>query len=88
MARFAVPALMVILALAGLPAAAAGQDNYLKWDAATNTATFELIAGADGATSPFNFDGYTDGEATLPCLRAPPWSSISSRRTAPRTAPS
>ncbi len=65
MARFAVPALMVILASASLPAAAAGQDKYLKWDAATKTATFELIAGADGAKSPFNFDGYTDGEATL-----------------------
>ncbi len=65
MARLAVPALMVILAFAGLPAAAAGQDNYLKWDAATNTATFELIAGADGAASPFNFNGYIDGGATL-----------------------
>ena len=65
MARFALPAPLVVLALAGLPAVATAQDNYLKWDAATKTATFELIAGADGAKSPFNFDGYIDGEATL-----------------------
>jgi hypothetical protein len=39
--------------------ASAGQDQVLKYDAATNTVTFELIAG------PFNFNGYTSGGATL-----------------------
>jgi hypothetical protein len=37
----------------------AGQDQALKYDAATNTVTFQLIAG------PFNFNGYTNGGATL-----------------------
>jgi hypothetical protein len=39
--------------------AAAGQNQGLKYDAASNTVTFELIAG------PFNFNGYTSGGATL-----------------------
>jgi plastocyanin len=39
--------------------ASAGQDSVLKYDAATNTVTFQLIAG------PFNFNGYTNGGATL-----------------------
>jgi hypothetical protein len=39
--------------------ASAGQDQVLKYDAATNTVTFELMAG------PFNFNGYTNGGATL-----------------------
>jgi sulfocyanin len=50
-------------AAAGVPAAtdtgAAGASKWLRYDAATNTVTFELIAG------PFNFNGYTDGKATL-----------------------
>jgi sulfocyanin SoxE-like protein len=40
-------------------AASAGQDQVLKYDAGTSTVTFELIAG------PFNFNGYTNGGATL-----------------------
>lgn len=47
---------------AAAPAAAsssAGQDQVLKYDAASNTVTFELSAG------PFNFNGYTNGGATL-----------------------
>jgi hypothetical protein len=36
-----------------------GQGQVLQYDAATNTVTFELIAG------PFNFNGYTNGGATL-----------------------
>jgi sulfocyanin SoxE-like protein len=39
--------------------APAGQSQWLKYDAASNTVTFELIAG------PFNFNGYTNGGATL-----------------------
>ncbi len=37
----------------------AGQDEWLSYDAATNTVTFELIAG------PFTFNGYRSGEGTL-----------------------
>ena len=37
----------------------AGQDQVLKYDTASNTVTFELSAG------PFNFNGYTNGGATL-----------------------
>jgi plastocyanin len=55
--------------VAGAPApaaqASASASAWLTWDAATSTATFKLVAGAPGAKSPFNFDGYTDGEATL-----------------------
>jgi len=41
-------------------------DSLLKWSPATKTVTFKLIAGVPGrAKSPFNFDGYTDGELTL-----------------------
>jgi hypothetical protein len=40
-------------------APATGQDEWLSYDAATNTVTFELIAG------PFTFNGYRNGEATL-----------------------
>jgi sulfocyanin len=39
--------------------ASAGQNQWLKYDATSNTVTFELIAG------PFNFNGYTNGGATL-----------------------
>jgi sulfocyanin len=39
--------------------------SWLSWDAATTTVKFHLIAGAPGAKSPFNFNGYTDGEFTL-----------------------
>jgi hypothetical protein len=39
--------------------AEASPDKWLKYDPATNTVTFELIAG------PFTFNGYRNGEATL-----------------------
>lgn len=39
---------------------------WLKWNPETRTVTFELIAGlTGGAKSPFNFNGYVDGELTL-----------------------
>jgi len=38
---------------------ASAQDQVLKYDAATSTVTFQLVAG------PFNFNGYTNGGATL-----------------------
>ena len=41
------------------PSATASPDKSLKYDPATNTVTFELIAG------PFTFNGYRDGQATL-----------------------
>ena len=40
-------------------AAPASQDKTLSYDAATNTVTFELLAG------PFTFNGYRNGEGTL-----------------------
>ena len=43
----------------------APEPKWLGWDAGTATVTFHLIAGAMGAKSPFNFNGYTDGEFTL-----------------------
>lgn len=44
---------------AAAPAPAGGQDQWLKYEAGSNTVTFELIAGV------FNFNGYTSGGATL-----------------------
>ncbi len=45
---------------------AAPDSTWLRWNATTRTATFKLIAGIPGrAKSPFNFNGYTDGELTL-----------------------
>lgn len=41
------------------PAAVPAQAKWLSYDAATNTVTFELIAG------PFTFNGYRNGEGTL-----------------------
>jgi hypothetical protein len=43
------------------PAAAPDQGQYLKYDAASNTVTFELIGGPQG----FQFNGYSSGGATL-----------------------
>jgi sulfocyanin len=37
----------------------------LSYDAATKTVTFALEAGAPGKTGPFNFNGYSNGAATL-----------------------
>jgi hypothetical protein len=43
------------------PQAGATQDSPLKYDAATNTVTFELIGGPTG----FQFNGHASGSATL-----------------------
>lgn len=57
--------------LAAAPAAMAQQHDHaaarptIAWNAATKTATYALIAGAPGAKSPFNFNGYVDGELTV-----------------------
>jgi sulfocyanin len=51
-------------AATGVPAKL--DSTFLKWNPATKTVTFKLVAGIPGrAKSPFNFDGYTDGELTL-----------------------
>jgi len=44
---------------AATPGAQAAPDKWLSYDPATNTVTFELIAG------PFTFNGYRNGEGTL-----------------------
>jgi len=50
----------------GSGAAAVPDSTWLKWNSVTRTATFKLIAGIPGrAKSPFNFNGYTDGELNL-----------------------
>jgi hypothetical protein len=38
---------------------------WLTWSPDSKTVTFQLIAGAPAAASPFNFNGYTDGNMTL-----------------------
>jgi sulfocyanin len=64
MTRFSVPVMLMVTV--GSTGVATAQDSpFLKWDPATKTVTFELIAGADGASSPFNFNGYVDGKASL-----------------------
>ena len=44
---------------AATPGTEAAPDKWLSYDPATNTVTFELVAG------PFTFNGYRNGEATL-----------------------
>jgi len=44
---------------AAAPASEAAPDEWLAYDPATNTVTFELIAG------PFTFNGYRNGEGSL-----------------------
>src|SRR3954471_3497223 len=46
-------------AAAQAASAASGQDKFLKWDAGSKTATFELQAG------PFTFNGFSSGGGTL-----------------------
>lgn len=54
-----------LLAAQGAPAAEP-DTTWLTWNPTTRTATFKLIAGVPGrAKSPFNFNGYTDGELVL-----------------------
>ena len=45
----------------------------LSYDPATKTVTFALQAGAPGTAGPFNFNGYTNGAATL---TVPPASTV------------
>ena len=48
-------------------------SKWLSYDAATKTVTFDLEAGAPGTAGPFNFNGYTNGAATL---MVPPASTV------------
>jgi uncharacterized cupredoxin-like copper-binding protein len=48
-------------AAAAAPASPAAQGENLRYDAASNTVTFDLIGGPSG----FKFNGYASGEATL-----------------------
>lgn len=47
------------------PAAVKLDQSVLKWNGETKTLTFALIGGDHGAKSPFNFNGWVDGEVTL-----------------------
>ncbi len=65
---------LVLLAAATVPAAVHAQDQqatkpsfdakWLTWDAGSKTATFALIAGAEGAGNPFNFNRGVAGSLT------------------------
>jgi sulfocyanin SoxE-like protein len=50
---------IILGALLPSPNGTPSPDEWLSYDAASNTVTFELIAG------PFTFNGYRDGAATL-----------------------
>ena len=64
---------VAVLIVTSVPSAVLAQGQaaktpdpaWLKWNADTKTVTFQLIAGAPAAASPFNFNGYTDGKMTL-----------------------
>ena len=62
-------AIATMLTLVGVTASGRAQapvdQSWLAWDAASSTATFKLIAGLRGGKSPFNFNGWTDGELVL-----------------------
>jgi hypothetical protein len=55
----------IVTAHAHVLAAQSVDPNWLKWDAASSTVTFELIAGSPAAKSPFNFNGFVGGDASL-----------------------
>ena len=56
------------LCWARVGAAQTAPSKWLSYDAATKTVTFALEAGAPGTAGPFNFNGYTNGAATLVVL--------------------
>jgi hypothetical protein len=63
-------------AAARSPAPAVQADSGSKWvsyDPGSNTVTFQLDAGAPSGNGPFNFDGYSNGKATLV---VPPGSTV------------
>jgi sulfocyanin len=60
-------AALALLASVGWTTAGAanGAPPWVSWDAASKTVTFTLEAGAPASNGPFNFDGYSNGKATL-----------------------
>src|SRR4051812_45613867 len=54
-------------------AAQTAPSKWVTYDAASKTVTFALDAGAPGASGPFNFNGYSNGAATL---TVPPGSTV------------
>jgi sulfocyanin len=66
MNRIGAFALLLVSVCCTTPGAAQGaSSNWVSYSAATKTVTFTLEAGAPGSSGPFNFDGYTNGAATL-----------------------
>ena len=66
MNRIGAVALWLASVCCATPGAAQGvSPKWLSYNAATKTVTFTLEAGAPGSSGPFNFDGYTNGAATL-----------------------
>lgn len=61
---------LALALVAVAPVAVAQHDHAtarptVAWNAVTKTVTYALIAGAPNAKSPFNFNGYVDGELTV-----------------------
>lgn len=67
--------LLISLGLAQVVPGAAqtAPAKWLSYDAASKTVTFALEAGAPGTSGPFNFNGFTNGAATLV---VPPGSNV------------
>jgi len=59
--------------LASAGSALATPSPWVSYDAATKTVKFTLEAGSPGTSGPFNFNGYTNGGATLV---VPPGSNV------------
>lgn len=66
-------ALAVAIVCWATPGSAQTPAKWVSYNAATKTVTFTLEAGAPGSSGPFNFDGYTNGGATLV---VPPQSTV------------
>jgi sulfocyanin len=66
-------ALAVAIVCWPTPGSAQTPAKWVSYNAAAKTVTFTLEAGAPGSNGPFNFDGYTNGGATLV---VPPQSTV------------
>jgi sulfocyanin len=66
-------ALAVAIVCCATPGSAHTPAKWVSYNAAAKTVTFTLEAGAPGSSGPFNFDGYTNGGATLV---VPPQSTV------------
>jgi sulfocyanin len=66
--RYAAAAIVAALGLAGAPgthASAAKNTQFVRYNAATHTATIHLIAAYDATAAGFNFDGGAHGAVTI-----------------------